>query len=254
MNSGVGTYVSHFDGTTVRQILLGLMEGENLVTKDGMPFSHVSTAKEHLIAFLRTFLPSTVNVTAIFPAFSFDTDGNMVGEVQLPHVSLKAIKGGIKEVGIGRRLWETPDGFVYGFNQVLYLEFNIFGRTDMKIDQIVDQIELQIQIAKSTGGALWLKGFQNFMTLSSDPARGFRYDTPWDFRMQHQYAEVFYARLTIRTSFDVTWVVRPQFGGVISQIIFEQTEDIPWETVIGSSLAYLRLEELFFDLHGGVLI
>jgi len=124
----------------------------------------------------------------------------------------------------------------------------------MKIDQVVDQIELQIQIAKSTGGTLWQKGFQNFMTLSSDPARGFRYDTPWDFRMQHQYSEVFYSRLTIRTSFDVTWVVKPQFGGIISQIIFEQTQDIPWETVIGASLGYLLLEDMFFGMHDGILL
>ena len=254
MSSGVGTYVSHFDGTTVRQILLGLMQGENLVTEDGMPFSHVSTAKEHVITFLRSILPSTVKITAIFPSFTFDQSGNLVGDVQLPHVAVKAIKGGIKEVGVGRRLWETPDGFVHAFTQILYLEFDVFGRTDMKIDQVVDQIELQLQIEKSTGGVLWSKGFQNFMTMSSDPARGFRYDTAWDFKMQHQYAEMFHSRLSVRTSFDVTWIVRPQFGGVISQIIFSQTEDIPWETIIGSSLGYLLLEDMFFGMHNGILL
>ena len=254
MNSGVGTKVKHVYDDNVRDILLGLAKGGNLYTKDGMPLAFMSHAKEHIITFIRSVFPEGVQISGMFPHFTFDENGNLTGELQLPYVAVKISRGPMREVGIGRLLWDGVEGTVYGFNQVCYIEFDIFGRSDMKIDQIADQIELQLQMEKGTGGELWQKGFQNFMTRASEHGRGFRYDTAWDFRMQHQYSFLFHARLVISTSFDVAWVDKIGSYGVISQIIFGQTVDIPWETIIGSSLAYLRLEELYWGWHGETLL
>ncbi len=254
MNSGVGIKVSHVDGETVRSILLGLAEGGQGFTKDGMPYAFMSHAKEHIITHLRSILPDTVKISGMFPHFTFDVNGNLTGDLQLPHVAVKISRGPMLEVGVGRLLWDGPEGTVYGFRQIAYVEFDIFGRSDMKIDQIADQIELQLQMSKSTGGELWQKGFQNFTTRASEHGRGFRYDTAWDFRMQHQYSFLFHARLVVSTSFDVAWIDKTFYQGVISQIIFGQTVDIPWEIVLGSSLAYLRLEEIHWGWHGGTLL
>ena len=254
MSSGVGVTVKHVSGEEVRNILFGLAEGGNLYTKDGMPYAYMSHAKEHLTTFLRSILPATVSVTGIFPNFAFDSDGNVAGDLQLPYVAIKISRSAMREVGVGRLLYDGVDGEVLGFRQMATIEFDVFGTADMKIDQIVDQIELQIQIAKGPGGYLFQKGFQNFMTRASEHARGFRYDTAWDFKMQHQYADLFHARLLISTSFDVTWINKLFYQGVITQIILGQTEDIPWSIIVGSSLAYLRLEEINWDWHGGTLL
>lgn len=252
MNSGVGVTVKHVDVDDIRTILLGLAEGEELYTKDGMPFAYMSHAKEHIITYMRSILPSTVSISGIFPDFVFDENGNLAGDLQLPYVAVKISRGPMLEVGVGRMLWDSSEGEVLGFRQICYVEFDVFGINDMKIDQVVDQIELQLQIAKGPGGYLFQKGFQNFMTRASEHARGFRYDTAWDFKMQHQYAKLFHARLIVSTSFDVTWINKLSYQGVISQIIFGQTEDIPWSMIIGSSLAYLRLEQIHWNWHGGI--
>jgi len=254
MISGVGVASKHADGTTVRDVIIGLVEGDYYATKDGLVYGYTSHAKEHVITFLRSVIPSTVTISAVFPQFNYDDQGNIIGNIPTPYVAVKGVKGPCKEVGVGRILWEDPEGMVYGFNQTMYLEFDVFGTSDMKIDQVVDQIALQLQKEKSTGGELWLKGFQDFKTTSSDPARGFRYDTAWDFRMQHQYAELWHARLTVRTAFDVAWIDKTSFYGTISQIIFGQTVDIPWEAVIGNSMAYLALEATYFGLHSHLSI
>lgn len=254
MSSGVGVKVKHFDGDTVRDILIGLARGSTPYTEDGMPFAYMAAAKEHIITHLRSILPDSVRISTIFPHFTFDSNGNLTGELQLPYVAVKISRGPMREVGVGRMLWDDHVGTVYGFNQIAYVEFDVFGKSDMKIDQIVDQIELQLQMEKSTGGELWQKGFQNFMTLTSEHARGFRYDTAWDFKMQHQYSFLFYARLVVRVSFDVAWIDKTSSQGVISQILFGQTVDIPWSTVIGMSLAYLRLEEIHWNWHSGILL
>lgn len=254
MSSGVGVIVKHVTGEDVRNILLGLAEGDNKYTEDGMPFGYISHAKEHIITFIRSKLPATIQISGVFPEFVFDSDGNLAGDLQLPYVAVKISRGPMREVGVGRMLSDGPEGTVYGYRQMVYVEFNVFGMVDMKIDQVVDQIELQIQIAKGPGGYLFQKGFQNFMTRASEHARGFRYDTAWDFKMQHQYAKLFHARLLVDSSFDVTWIDKLSSYGIISQIVFGQTVDIPWSMIVGMSKAYLRLEEIYWKWHGRTLI
>lgn len=254
MSSGVGVIVKHVDGEDVRNILLGLAAGENLYTKDGMPFAYMSHAKEHIISFIRSMLPDSVQISGIFPNFVFDDQGNLTGDLQLPYVAVKISRGAMLESGVGRMIYDSSEGTVYGYRQMVYVEFDVFGKSDMKIDQVMDQIELQLQINKGPGGYLFQKGFQNFMTQASEHARGFRYDTAWDFKMQHQYSSLFHGRLIIRSSFDVTWIDKLSYQGVISQIIFGQTEDIPWSMIIGTSLAHLRLEEIHWGWHGGTLL
>jgi len=254
MSSGVGIKVKHVSEDDVRNILLGLATGGNMYTSDGMPFAYMSHAKEHIITFIRSIVPSSVSISGIFPNFVFDSDGNLSGDLQLPYVAVKISRGPMLEVGVGRMLYDGTEGTVYGYRQMAYVEFDVFGKSDMKIDQVMDQIELQLQINKGSGGYLFQKGFQNFMTRASEHARGFRYDTAWDFKMQHQYSSLFHGRLIVSTSFDVAWIDKLSYQGVISQIIFGQTEDIPWSVIIGTSLDYLRLEEIHWGWHGGTLL
>ena len=253
-NSGVGITVKHTGSSGVYNIILGLMNADRTVTKDGMLFGHKSHALDHIITFFKSYFGDTVNMSSIFPSEVYDEQGNIAGSLQLPYVSVRTMRGSSREVGVGGLLWETTEGTVYAFNQTLYVEFDIFSKVMMKVEQIADHISLQLQKQKRMGGVLWNKGFQNFEIMQSDTGRGFRYDTAFDFRMQHQYVDLFYTRLLVRTMFDVVWIDKTTSKGVISQIIFKQTIDYPWETVIGSTLAHLILEDTYFDWHYDTLI
>lgn len=254
LNSGVGITVKHFDGENVYNIILGLMDADRTVTQDGMLFGYKAHAIDHVITFFKSVFPSTVKLSSVFPQEVFDEQGQISGSLKLPYVSVGGSRGPSKEVGVGGMLWEDSQAVYYAFNQTMYFMFDIFDKTMMKVDQIADHISLQLQKQKRFGGELWRKGFQNFEIIQSDPARGFRYDTAWDFRMQHQYADLFHTRLTIRTTFDVVWADKTGYAGVISMIVFQQTVDIPWSTSIGSTLAHLILEDQYFDWHYNTLI
>lgn len=245
-NSGVGITVKHTGSDGVYNIILGLMNADRTVTKDGILFGYKSHALDHIITFFKSYFGDTVNISSIFPSEVYDEQGNVMGGLQLPYVAVRTMRGPSREVGVGGFLWETNEGTVYAFNQVLYVEFDIFSKVVMKIEQIADHISLQLQKQKRVGGELWNKGFQNFEIIQSDTGRGFRYDTAWDFKMQHQYVDLFHTRLMIRTMFDVVWIDKTTSQGIISQIIFKQTTDYPWETIIGSTLAHLILEDKFF--------
>lgn len=254
LSSGVGVRVDHFDGETVREIIIGLMEGDQTYTLDGMPLSYEAHAVEHIKNYLESVFPTTVKISHIFPREVYDENGEILGDLQLPYVAIRVNKGPSKEVGIGGILWDGKEGTVLGFNQIMYIEFDIFDTNMMKVAQIGDHISSQLQWQKRIGGVLWEKGFQNFETVQSESARGFRYDTAWDFRMQHQYADLFHTRMTVRTRFDVVWLNKLDSRGVISMIVFGQTDDLPFSTFIGASLGYLRLEELYYGWHGKTLL
>jgi len=254
LHSGVGTKVAHSDGTTVYDILYGLANGSQTVTIDGLPFGPESHALEHIINFFRSILPSTITLSNVFPREVYDSEGNILGNLKLPYVAIRGMKGPSREVGVGGVLADPPEGVVMAYNQIMYFEFDIFHTTNMKVTQIVDQIILQLQKQKRYGGILHAQGFQDFIVVESESNRGFRYDTAWDYKMQHQYTELFHTRLTVRTMFDVAWLDRSASEGIISMIVFSQTVDIPFETFIGASLEYLRLEELYWDWHGGTLL
>lgn len=254
MKSGIDVRATLGSGTDSREYIFGLMaDRDRLFTCDGMPHGFVSTGLGHVVKFVKSFLPTGATVSASFPEFVADESGTIVKEATLPYVAVKGILGLSKEVGIGGKIAETPTGYVYSFNQVMYFEFDIFGKRNMKIDQITEQIALQFQIAKRCGGTLWEKGFQNFRVVSSDPARGFRFDLAWDFRMQHQYADMLHSRVTIRSSFDVVWHDTSEVNGIISMIVFGQTEDIPWSTTIGSQMGWLTLERREWNWFGGTV-
>jgi hypothetical protein len=255
MHSGTGIIVKHPDGKgNVFNILLGLMTADPEFSADGVVYGFASHAKTHLVNLIESVLPESVRVSAMFPQFTFDDNGNLSGEAELPYIVIQGIMGPSQEIGVGRILFDTPGGEVLAFNQTMYFKFDIFGRSTMKVDQILQQIIMLIQTEKSTNGYLWKRGFQNWVVENSDPGRGFRYDTAWDFRMQHQYASLFYSSLTLQTRFDVAWVDKTSFNGTIQQIIFQQTQDIPWSMIIGASMEYLRLEEIYWGWHGGTLL
>lgn len=254
LNSGVGVTVKHFDGENVYNIILGLMAADRDVTDDGLSFGYKSHAIDHVITFFRSVFPSSVKFSSIFPKEIYDDQGQISGSLKLPFVAIRAARGPSKEVGIGGMLWEDSQAVYYAFNQTMYFEFDILDRKMMKVDQVADHISLQLQKQKRFGGELWRKGFQNFEIMQSEPARGFRYDTAWDFRMQHQYVDLFHTRLVVRTMFDVVWADKTGHDGVISMIVFQQTVDIPWSTSIGSTLAHLILEDQFFDWHHNTLL
>lgn len=251
--SGVGIIAKHSTGTDVYAIQLGLQHISDQYTEDGMPFGFMSVALNHLVAFIAGFMPDTVKISATFPRFVLDDNGNIVETIHSPYISVKGNLGPSRELGMGRLLWETPDGYVKGFNQIVYFEVDVFDKTIMKCDQIADQVALQTQIEKGVGGILHRLGFQNFRIISSEAARAFRFDYPWDFRQMHQYVRLFHTRLILRTEFDVVWEDRSEVRGVISQIVMGQTVDIPYSTVLGSSLGYLRLEENYWGFHSGIL-
>lgn len=254
LDSGVGITVKHKSGDQVYNIVLGLMKADRDATQDGMLFGYKSHAVDHIITFFNSVFGSTVNMSSIFPQEVYDSEGQISGNLQLPYVAVRGSRGPSREVGVGGMLWEDTQAVYYAFNQTMYFEFDIFATKMMKADQIADHISLQVQKQKRFGGELWQKGFQNFEIIQSEPARGFRYDTAWDFKMQHQYADLFHTRLTIRTAFDVVWADKTGYEGVISMIVFQQTEDIEWSTVIGSTMAHLILEDAFFGWHQGTLL
>lgn len=250
-DSGVGVTVKHYDGTTVYNIILGLMAGEQTVTADGMAHGFESHAMEHVINYFRSLL-STVKISAVFPKEIYDETGQIAGSLDLPYIAVRGYMGASREVGVGGIVWEDVDGVVYAFNQVMMLEFDVFATDMMKVTQIANQIMMKLQWQKRTGGYLWQRGFQNFETVQSDAGRGFRYDTPWDFKMQHQYADLFHTRLIVRTKFDVVWKDNTATRGIISRIVFGQTEDIPFSTFIGSPLPNIYLEEMLLGWHGNI--
>ena len=254
LNSGVGITVKQVSEDSVYNIILGLMAADRDVTQDGMPFGYKSHAVDHIVTYFKSIFPTSVQMSSIFPQEVYDSQGNISGNLQLPYVAVRGARGPSREVGVGGMLWEDNEAVYYGFNQTMYFEFDIFATKMMKVDQIADHISLELQKQKRMGGELWQKGFQNFEIIQSEPARGFRFDTAWDFRMQHQYADLFHTRLTVRTTFDVVWVDKTGYEGVISRIVFQQTEDLPWSTLVGSTLAHLILEDTFFDWHHNTLL
>lgn len=254
LHSGVGTKVRHSSGDNVYNILLGLAQGNQTVTLDGLPFGPESHALEHIVTLLRSILPDSIEVSSVFPSEVYDDDGNISGNLKLPYVAIRSMKGATREVGIGGVLANPPEGLVLAYNQTMYFEFDVFHTTNMKVAQIVDQITLQLQKQKRVGGELYRKGFQDFIVVGSESNRGFRYDTAWDYKMQHQYTELFHTRLSVKTMFDVAWLDKSTSQGIISMIVLSSTTDIPFETFVGASLEYLRLEELYWDWHGNTLL
>lgn len=252
MYSGVGIVKKHVYGTDqIRNIMFGLMSIADMYTDDGMPMGFLAVVNTHVIEHLTSVFPSTVKVSVQFPDFPVNEDGERTGQMKVPHVTVKIGMGTSRELGVGRMLWDSNEGEVKGFNQIAYLEFSIWDRTTMKCDQLTAQIALQLQIAKGEGKELHGKGFQNFRTVRSEQARAFRYGMPYDFKMLHQTSELFHSRLTVRTQFDVVWEDKSDIEGVISQIVMGSTVEIPISVILGSSLAYLRLEQINLGWHGG---
>ena len=156
MHSGVGITVKHPDGMgDVFNIFLGLLKTDPEFSKDGITYGFTAHAKTHLVNLIESIFPSSVTISGMFPQFTFDENGNLTGDAQLPYVAVRGIMGPSQEVGVGRMLYDTPEGEVLAFNQTMIYEFHVFGRSTMKVDQIVDQLITLIQTQKSTNGYIW---------------------------------------------------------------------------------------------------
>lgn len=230
----------------------GLVESIEAVTATGIPHSYINRVIEQLVLFLTNRRTEQgivgLEISARYPEYPRGDDGVITAEVIIPTAVITCRLGPAHEVGIGRKVRKTEDGWALGFRQDVFIEFDCHGADEMVADQIAGWIGFEIQ--KHKASTLRAAGFIDFLQTHSSPAYGFDNSQPWDYTWRFYKLRLFRHLLYMKTSFEVVWVTKDTSLGYISNIVFNQESTYFTDISMGVSLEYLLAEEIYYGWHG----
>lgn len=230
----------------------GLVGSISSATENKIRMSFINRVIEQVKKFLddrrdEQGIPELI-VSARYPEYPRGEKGEIIAEIIIPTIVITVRVGPSSEVGIGRKIRDTLDGWAYGFRQKVFIEFDCHGGDEMVADQLAGWAAEEFQIHKV--GLLQQAGFINFEQLYSRPAHGFDFSAPWDFTERWFPLRLFRHMLYLTTEFEVVWITKYTSEAIITNIVFNNQDDIYIDMNMGMSLEYLLAEEIYYGLHG----
>lgn len=235
----------------VQALSVGLVKGDMNDLINGLKAGYINTAMEHILDSMKEMavldqIPN-FNMTGVYPSFPDEKEEEYAAEMKFPMVVVTIRLGSMRESGVGRTFVDSEDGVVKSFVQPIMIEFDCVGPDAKTVDALVSFITLSTQIKKID---FLRKGFHDIKTTYSKPALGWENVIPWDFPERWFRFKLLRHLVHMSASFDVTWLEKPEYAEIITQIVFNDETDLLFEGAFGVSTEYLIIEDLEFGMHG----